>query len=173
MSRGEKPKVGGANIESLLEGLKPIDTGVDSQVFRKGDWIIKRYLRQPLSKILQYQEETNTMAEYAGEYSSQVAGLGKVQLKVEPLLRVVQSEQTSFIYGISQYVGGVRPVNDKIPQLTDLLEKFTIEMKQTLGLRGIYVIDSNTKLQRGILRMGETLCNITDVCASINDLVEY
>lgn len=174
MSRGEnKPRVGRTNVESLLDGLKPIDTGMDSQVFRKGDWIIKRYLRQPLSKILQYQDVTNTIAGYAGDYSAQISGLGKVQLEVEPLLSVVQSEQTSFVYGISQYVGGVRPVDDTIPQLTDLLEKFTIEMRQTLGLRGIHVIASNTKLQKGILRLGGVSCNITDVCTSINDLAEY
>lgn len=163
--------VNGSNIEYFLKGLKPIDVqGMDSLPFKIDDWMVKRYFRQPLEIISLYQYITNEMASHANSYSVNIRGLGRTQLKVEPVAKVLQSDQTGLVYGISRFAYGKRGVDGKITELAELLDQFTLDMKQRIGLRGIHVIASNTKLKPGLVPFNGSTCNITDVCASIGEL---
>jgi len=163
--------VDGSNIEFFLKGIKPIDlSGIDSLPIKIDDWVVKRYLRQPLGKILEYQIVTNAMGSNAYSYTENIPGYGTTRLEVEPITKVLQSEDTGFVYAISRFIGGNRGKDDKIPELTGLLDQFSADMKRRLGYRGIHIIASNTKLKSGFFPFSGSTCNITDVCTSISDL---
>ena len=161
--------VDGSNIEFFLKGIKPIDlSGIDSLPIKIDNWVVKRYLRQPFGKILEYQSVTNAMGSIAYSYSTNIPGYGMTQLEVEPIAKVLQSDETGFVYAISRYIGGNR--RKKIPELTDLLGQFSEDMKRRLGYRGIHIIASNTKLKSGFFPFSGSTCNITDVCTSLSEL---
>ncbi len=162
--------INGSNIEDYLQGIRSFDIGNDSSVMRVGRYAVHRYPKLPLEKILEYQHITDEMARHAPSYSAQIKDYGNTSLEVERLAKVLQSDKTSFVYGISGYVEGVRPVDDKDPLLTELLNQFTVDMRRTLGYRGIHVIASNTKLNRGLFGLSLSTCRITDVCTSISEL---
>ena len=162
-------RVNGQNVYKFIHSDEDafLDGGVDSHVYRFGDWVIHRFFGIPVSKIRALQRITAEVADYASSYSANIGLWGHVELRVEPIVKVFESAGYRQAFAIEPYVGGYRPKEKQNRRLDEFLADFSSDMRRRTGVKGIQVISPNTKLQklnRRVAMFARITCTITDIC---------
>ncbi len=162
--------INGSNVHHFATQEALFDRGEDSRVFDLGKYILKEYRKLPIEKIQLYDELTQAAALLAPRYSELLDEYGITTLAAEPIQKVIKSDQTGWVYTLSRFDRGERGREGMNPKLDNLLEKFTIDLRQNTRYAGILVIASNTRLSQG---SPTSVCNITDICRRISELRRF
>jgi hypothetical protein len=167
--------VDGSNVYDYDREDYWIATGVDSQVFHLGDWVLKKYnARGPsVEQVCLYKEVTNLVAHWFQGYKADLGFFGKVVLEVEPIIKVFASDKYKQAFSVSRYIEGRHLMDGQNKTFDSFLEGISYEMIEATGYDGIELRASNAKLTRinnGLFIFASSKCIITDICCSIDHL---
>lgn len=156
-------------MELLKDAIK-IDTGKDSQVYKKGENVVKLYSKLSLNKLTEYQLLTETAKQLLDGRKIE-SPFGELTVVVNQITKIGEFEDG--VYAISPFIEG-RNVQELLNngtisqqtfnQFSNVLDPLSVELIKETQHRGIYIIPYNTK----ITESGHLV--ITDICRRISDL---
>ncbi len=171
-------RVNGSNVyDFIIHEDIPTFGGTDSQAIRVGageGWILHKFNRDiSLARAKLMKEVTAEVAQYAPRYSANIGLWGHTILRVEPVIKVFQSNAYHQAFAVERYVGGYHPRDRENKLLDELLADFSSDMVRLTGHRGIEVCATNTKINRiggwiGPFAKNETTA--TDICRYLTQL---
>lgn len=156
-------------MEILKDAIK-IDRGKDSQVYKKGENVIKVYSELSMNKLIEYKLVTERAKQLLDGRKIE-SPFGELTVVVNPITEINEFEDG--VYAISPFVEGrnVQELlnNDTIDQQTfnqfsNVLDPLSVELIQETQHRGIYIIPYNTKITED----GHLV--ITDICRRVGEL---
>jgi len=167
--------INGSNVYDFNTEDAWIAGGIDSQVFRHGDWVLKKYNAKgpSVEQVFLYQEVTNSVANSFDGYTASIGKWGKIILKVEPIVKVFSSDKYNQAFAISRFVEGKMVTEGPYQAYDDFLENLSFKMMKVAARRGIEVCAQNTKLNKinhGVGMFAISICNITDICRYVGEL---
>ncbi len=157
------------NVSDLVGDAKRIAEGQDSEVFKIGRRVVKRYPRLDLEQVLDYQEVTQqakdildgTVLDY------KIRGQRPIII-INPINKVIESETNYDVFSVSSFIGGPTLNSRKHRQPTSsLFDDISRQIIQQTQFRGINIIPLNVKIQKS--RRGINFV-VTDICARVKDL---
>lgn len=170
--------VNGRNVYDFINHEDiPTFSGTDSQAIRVGageGWILHKFNRDiSLSRAKLMMEVTAEIAPYASRYSAHIGLWGHTVLRVEPVIKVFQSNTYHQAFAVEKYVGGYHPKEKENRLFDELLADFTSDMIRLTGHRGIEMYAPNTKISRiGGWRgpFAKNMTSVTDICRYLTRL---
>jgi len=162
------------------KGAQLIGTGIDSNVYKVGDLVVKNYKLSKFNGCLNgldisilddYFLITNLAELYLKDNPTVLRSAGfrkKYPLTVNPFLKMNKCDSCGGVEGICKYIPGLRlgesyqrlGLYNLANQLTDI----SLTLGDKLGVTGIKVIPTNIKVT------DENLIVITDLCADVSIL---
>lgn len=159
-----------------------IGTGLDSNVYRLGDFVVKNYkfvsyddLMPELNKdlLISYYQITNLAQKFVDEnplflhlrYSK------SLPLTINPFLEMHECDACGGIEGVAHYINGpnLKSMSAKFRdiKMEDMLSFVSRKLENRLKVRGIDIIPENVKVSD----QGSLI--VTDLCADISILRSY